>query len=299
MGSHGASLNGQRVKEFYIFGNGITFSISPVIHNTGFQHDNLPYKYSIRESPSIDGVADLINDESFGGASVTMPHKLQAHKFCHKQSDTAKAIGAINTLIVEGEGKDRTITGDNTDWSGLCNIVTKYCNRSKRTLNSGLVIGAGGASRAALYALHRAGVKKIYMVNRTYASAESVRDAFAKLFSIEVLPSLQDLPQYPDVIISTIPANLYTPDQFKNIFGPGGLCIDMSYKPRRTPLLAAAEARDGWETIKGVEVLLAQGFDQYRLWTGRDAPRQAIVDAVNAHEGAQAAAAKISIEGKL
>ncbi|KAL2865921.1 shikimate dehydrogenase family protein [Aspergillus lucknowensis] len=273
-------------KKFYIFGSGISFSISPTIHNTGFKHHNLPYTYEIHESENIDGAADIIADSCFGGASVTMPHKLQVHKYCDTQTETARTIGAINTLIVKNEGLKRKITGDNTDWSGLYAIIANYTAKSGHNPQVGLVIGAGGASRAALYAMYKAGVRHIYLVNRTLSVAEEVKTAFRSLFHITVVRGLADLPRYPEVIVGTIPADTTTEAQFASLFHGRGLCIDMSYKPRQTPLLTVAQRHTDWATVTGVEVLLAQGFDQYRLWTGKEPPRQEMVAAVWRETGA-------------
>ncbi|KAJ5363451.1 uncharacterized protein N7496_009164 [Penicillium cataractarum] len=271
-------------KNFHIFGSGISFSISPTIHNAGFTNYDLPYKYDIRESPNIDGVAGLISDKQFGGASVTMPHKLQVHKFCTDQTETARLIGAINTLVVKGDGDERQIIGDNTDWSGLHRIMADYATRTGQRSNIGLVIGAGGASRAALYAMHKAGIQSIYLVNRTVATAEKVRDDFKSVFDIIVVPNLEELPQNPDVIVGTVPAETTTEDRFSALFGARGLCIDMSYKPRQTPLLSVAQRNEGWFTVTGVEVLLAQAYDQFYLWTGLEPPREKMVEAVAEHE---------------
>ncbi|KAJ6139513.1 hypothetical protein N7471_005999 [Penicillium samsonianum] len=268
------------VKNFHIFGKGISFSVSPTIHNAGFQHYGLPFTYTIHESDGIDGAAALISSDCFGGASVTMPHKLQAHKFCSEQTETAQLIGAINTLIVSGNGSERTITGDNTDWSGLYSIVAAHSTKTQKQPSTGLVIGAGGASRAALYALHKAGVKRIYLVNRTLATAEKVKDDFKNVFDIKVVPSLQYLPEKPEVVIGTVPAETTTEDQFSSLFGDRGLCVDMSYKPRQTPLLTAAQQNQGWDTVTGVEVLLAQAFDQFLLWTGLEPPREIMAEAI-------------------
>ncbi|KAJ5912165.1 uncharacterized protein N7473_001468 [Penicillium subrubescens] len=271
-------------KNFHIFGKGISFSISPTIHNAGFTHYDLPYKYDIRESSNIDGVAGLILDEHFGGASVTMPHKLQVHKLCTDQTETARLIGAINTLVVKGNGDERRIIGDNTDWSGLHRIMLDYATRIGQRSNVGLVIGAGGASRAALYAMHKAGIQRIYLVNRTLATAEKVREDFKSVFEITVISSLEELVEHPDVIVGTVPAETTTEDQFSAIFGMRGLCIDMSYKPRQTPLLSVAHRHEGWYTVTGVEVLLAQAYDQFHLWTGCEPPKEKMIEAVAQHE---------------
>lgn len=271
-------------RNFHIFGSGISFSISPTIHNAGFKHYKLPFKYDIRESASIDEVAGLIRDDKFGGGSVTMPHKLEVHKFCAEQTDTARLIGAINTLIVREGIEGRAILGDNTDWSGLYSIITDYSQKAAQPPTSGLVIGAGGASRAALYAMYRAGIKSIFITNRTLARAEKIKEDFKQTFEVTVLSSLQDLPKMPDVIIGTIPADVTTEDQFSSIFGRSGLCIEMAYKPRQTPLLQVAQRRGGWQTVTGLEVLLAQAYDQFNLWTGLEPPREKMAEAVAENE---------------
>ncbi|KAJ0425640.1 hypothetical protein BJY00DRAFT_308373 [Aspergillus carlsbadensis] len=319
-------LTNPKPKHFYIFGRTLSSSISPTMHNTAFRHHALPYTYAIHESETMDDVAHLIRDNpSFGGASVTMPHKLQAYKFCDGLSETARVIGAVNTLVVRSESEDgdgdsgdgkgngekkRVITGDNTDWSGLYAILGRYFAAADTGTHTtptnttthapdgttGLVIGAGGASRAALYALYRAGVSTIYLINRTRATAEKVQADFHALFPIHIVSDLGDLPRPPDVVIGTVPAETTSEGQFASLFRADtsnrtmGLCIDMSYKPAKTPLLSAARGSHGWITVDGVEVLLAQGFEQYRLWTGRGAPKEKVIQAVAERmgEGARA-----------
>ncbi|KAJ5902622.1 hypothetical protein N7495_003150 [Penicillium taxi] len=292
MAQSDSSPSASTQKEFHIFGWGISFSISPIIHNAAFKHFHLPYTYDIRESSVIDGVEHLIKAENFGGASVTMPHKLEIHKFLQDQTESAKLIGAINTVIVKGSGKDRILVGENTDCSGLQSLIKSYVDKTQHQPKTGLVIGAGGASRAAVYALHKQGVEKIYLANRTLANAEQVKVGFRSLFEVEVLPleSLEKLPNLPDIIIGTVPANVTVEEQFSSIFSStGGLCIEMAYKPRQTPLLNMARKNEGWHTVTGLEVLLAQAFDQFHLWTGLEAPQKEMTEAVVAHETKQEA----------
>lgn len=291
-----SSGNQDPTKNFHIFGKGISFSISPTIHNAGFRHYDLPFNYTICESDSIDEVASLIADDRFGGASVTMPHKLQVQKYCNEQTSTAMLIGAVNTLILKTDGGKRTIIGDNTDWSGLYSIIVSHSKKTEWQPNSGLVIGAGGASRAALYSMYKAGIKRIYLVNRTLATAEKVREDFSETFKIKVVAKLEDLPEKPDIIIGTVPAESTTNDQFTSLFGHRGLCIDMSYKPRQTPLLMAAQRHQGWNTVTGVEVLLAQAFDQFVLWTGLEPPKDVMGRAIVAHDLEDAATNKGAVK---
>ncbi|KAJ5492398.1 Quinate/shikimate 5-dehydrogenase/glutamyl-tRNA reductase [Penicillium expansum] len=147
--------------------------------------------------------------------SVTVPYKLQVHKFCDEQIKTAQLIGAVNTLTVKGSDSEQKIIYDNTYWSGLYSIKFK--------------------------------------------------DDFKSAFEIKVVSGLQDLPEKPEVVIDTVPAETTTEDQFSSLFSDRGLCVNVSYKPRQTPLLTEAQQNQGWDTITGVEVLLAQAFDQFLL----------------------------------
>ncbi|KAI9929753.1 hypothetical protein ASPWEDRAFT_28400 [Aspergillus wentii DTO 134E9] len=268
------------MKAYHIFGQNISLSLSPTLHNAAFAHHGLPHHYDIQECASIDDVKYLIDNPSFGGASVTMPHKLSVDKFCSTVSDSAVRIGAINTLIVEERGNGRVITGDNTDWSGLYSIVDEMAPENAQV---GLVIGAGGAGRAAVYAMVKAGLKKIYICNRTVSKAEQIIADFADNASTSTVVALthpSDVPEPVDVIIGTIPGDVTTKAMFADLFkGKKGLCIEMSYKPRVTPLLAVARQAE-WTTADGLEVLLRQAFEQSRLWTGLEVPEKVMREAI-------------------
>jgi shikimate-5-dehydrogenase len=276
-------------RNYYIFGQGISFSMSPTIHLSGFQHFDLPFTYEIHQTQTVDELSHIISSPAFGGSSVTMPHKLAISKFCSSITEHARVIGAVNTLIPENDSAGR-IRGDNTDWSGLVEVIREKSNNLSKFPEVGLVIGAGGASRAALYAMYQSGLKTIYLFNRTKSRAEEIVRDFAPLFSITVLDRLDDVSNdrtvAPDVIIGTIPADRTTIDSFPKVLfdKPQGICIDMAYKPRRTPLLEVAMQRLGWITVTGVEVLLEQAFDQFKLWTGEDAPKDVMKAAVAARD---------------
>lgn len=269
-------------KHYHIFGQGISQSLSPAIHNAAFSHHGLSHRYDIRECDDIGEVQSLIKDASFGGASVTMPHKLFVSKFCTEQSDSALRIGAINTLVVQDDGNagGRTIRGENTDWSGLHSIITEKAPPSS---SIGLVFGAGGAGRAAVYAMIKANIDKIYICNRTLSKAQNIaRDLTDLCPAIYCISNPGDMPEPPDVIIGTIPAEATNETWFSHLLreSKGGLCVEMSYKPRVTPLLSVAWRYPGWSTADGLEVLLRQGFEQSRLWVGAAAPEERMRSAV-------------------
>ncbi|KAH8712045.1 hypothetical protein GQ44DRAFT_762923 [Phaeosphaeriaceae sp. PMI808] len=271
------------LKKFFIFGQGISFSMSPVIHGAVFKYHSLPHTYEILQTETVDELSQIISQPSFGGASVTMPHKLSIGKFCSSISSHAQRIGAINTLIpaLPRDGSSKaSIKGDNTDWSGLVSCLKANGTGFLEHATTGLVIGAGGASRAALYALFQLGVKNILLFNRTRSTAEKIAADYSSLFQISVLSNLAGLSegQRPDIIIGTIPADKTSMGYFPPfLFGrEKGICVDMAYKPRETPLLISAAMHAGWLTVTGVEVLLEQAYVQSNLWLGLPAPKDFI-----------------------
>ncbi|KAB8205778.1 hypothetical protein BDV34DRAFT_212882 [Aspergillus parasiticus] len=278
-------------QHYHIFGQGISQSLSPTIHNAAFAHYGLPHRYDIQECNGLQDVKPLIDDPAFGGSSVTMPHKLSAGEFCAHVADSATRLGAINTLIARsidaGDGiSKREIHGDNTDWSGLYSLIKEYASGEGKQV--GLVIGAGGAARAGVYAMAQAGVERIYVGNRTFAKAEQIARDFQDLCRVIPVQFPSALPEAPDVIIGTVPGEAMSQEAFKNLFGnEKGLCIEMAYKPRVTNLLAVARENPGWTTADGVEVLLRQGFEQFRLWTGLDAPEEVMRKAVEVATGSK------------
>ena len=291
-----------RPKKFFIFGQGISFSMSPVIHGAAFKHHGLPHTYEILQTQTVDELLPLIESPDFGGASVTMPHKLTIRQYCSSVSPHAKTIGAINTLVVvpPTQVSDQWgIKGDNTDWSGLVACLKSKGGDAIEDATTGLVIGAGGAARAALYALYQLGIKNILLVNRTRSKAEKIATDYSSTFEITVLPTLARLSemQRPDIIISTIPADKITTEYFPaSLFGKKiGVCVDMAYKPRETPLLKVAEEHKGWATVSGAEVLLEQAFDQSQLWLGLPAPREFMANELRRDDEKRAA----ELNGKL
>ncbi|KAJ1971868.1 3-dehydroquinate dehydratase (3-dehydroquinase) [Dimargaris xerosporica] len=267
-------------QHYYLFGTPIAHSLSPLLHNTGFTALGLPHHYGLVETDSSAAFAKMFQQPDFGGASITIPLKEKVICSLDELSPEAQAIGAVNTVFSSTDADGlRTLKGDNTDWKGIVGCLERaFCAqpcRPESTPNrslEGLVIGAGGTSRAALYALYRMGCTHIFLFNRTAGRAHALVESLKLPIPITVLTSL-DAPPAVTVIISTIPATdiaFALPDA---LFAgcPGGVALDMAYKPRRTPLLQAAE-RHGWGTVEGIEVLIEQGLHQFAIWTGLQAP---------------------------
>lgn len=259
--------------------------MSPTIHNTGFRHHGLECSYKITEVESVEECVPHISHANFGGASVTMPYKLEISRYCDSVTEEAKLMVAVNTLLVRyDESGQRIIEGANTDWAGILSCIhAKYPFTFKGPPTVGWVIGAGGAARAAVYALHMAGIEKIVISNRTRSKAEAIVRNFQDHFRVEVIDALAEMNKHPaDIVIGTIPADAVCDSDFDGVewHSGGGLCIDMPYKPRVTPLLWVAADAPKWKIANGVEVLLEQGYAQYHKWTGLDPPKALMRDAI-------------------
>jgi shikimate-5-dehydrogenase len=273
------------IKQFHIFGREISFSMSPAIHNTGFQHHQLDCNYSIIEIGSVQDCLLATAHEHYGGASVTMPYKLEVTKYCDIFTHERKLMAAANTLSVQkGANGQRTIKGDNTDWSGILNCIrAKYLIYTTRLPKMGWVIDADGAARAAIYVLHKSGVEKIFISNRTRSRGEAIASKFADQFHVEVVDDWEEMNSHPaDIVVGTIPVDTILDTHFGKVQrqSVGGLCIDMSYRPRVTPLLSIAARASNWEIANGIEVLLEQGYVQYQKWTGLKPPKKLVRNAV-------------------
>ena len=272
---------------FYLFGKPISTSRSPALHNALFQQTGLPHNYSIFETDRAEEVRDLIRSPHFGGASVTMPLKLDILPLLDELSEAAKVIGAVNTIIPSGSPNEKgsRLLGDNTDWMGMVfSLRSANLNTSPAgSRGSGAVIGSGGTTRAAIYALHALGYSPIYIVARNPARVKDLIDSFPTAYGIQLLNQADHvlaLATPPIVIISTIPADMPLDLGIKDTVvallqrpersSHHGVLLEMAYKPRHTPAMELAEDA-GWQTIPGLEVLSSQGWYQVRQDLGLEA----------------------------
>ena len=213
--------------------------------------------------------------------SVTLPHKRQILRYLDECDPLAADIEAVNTVVL----RHGRVYGYNTDYVGvLRSIENRVPLRSSRVL----LVGAGGAARAAAFALARAGAAVFICARRAAQSRELARAAGAE--SIE-RKSLRG--QFFDAVVNCTPVGL-RPGDGSPLSSSELNCrvvMDMIYRPRMTPLLQLA-ARKGFATISGVDMFLAQGTAQFEIWTGRRAPqvvmRKVLLSALKLEESRQA-----------
>lgn len=139
-------------KQFYLFGSPIKQSLSPKMHNAAFRELRLPYFYDLDERSDVGEYRAVIQSPAFGGASVTIPFKESITALLDSIDATAQAIGAVNTIVCRGKRR----IGYNTDWLGIFRPLDQLLSSSKRS-GLGVVVGSGGAARAACFALQQLG----------------------------------------------------------------------------------------------------------------------------------------------
>ncbi|MEP7198560.1 MAG: shikimate dehydrogenase, partial [Chloroflexota bacterium] len=222
---------------------------------------------------------DLIA-QGYRGLNVTIPYKQAVMPLLDELSDAARAIGAVNTIVVS----DGKLIGHNTDAMGFMRGLEASGDAEIRhsalgTQHSALVLGAGGAARAVVYALIQAGAR-VTIWNRT-------RDRAIQLAREFDARAIDDLPRDTtfDLIVNSTavgmtPHSDETPLPLRARGITARAVYDLVYNPRETMLLREARA-DGAQPIGGIEMLVQQGAEALHLWTGRDAP----VDAMRAAIG--------------
>ena len=249
-----------------VIGWPIEHSRSPLIHNYWIKQHNLGAEYRRKSVPPLqfpDFVKNL-RQHGYIGANVTVPHK-QAALAVSTPDDRAKAVGAANTLWCDGE----VLRSTNSDVEGFLANLDAATAGWDRGLESAVVLGAGGAARAVVYALITREVRRVYVVNRTPERAEELK----KQFGARVFPVGWDettgLLGGAGLLVNTTPLGMSgQPPLEINLRCPPSLVVtDIVYDPLVTPLLAAARER-GLRTADGLGMLLHQAVRGFELWFG-------------------------------
>jgi pentafunctional AROM polypeptide len=299
---HGLALIGEITpRKFCIFGSPVQQSRSPPMHNTLFRETGLPHSYSICDTTNIDDIRTFIHRPDFGGASITIPLKLDVIPLLDRLGPEVEAIGAMNTVvrevnIDEATGEEVTqLVGRNTDYLGMVLVLRRAGAQGGAGLQPALVIGGGGTSRAAIYALHEMQYAPIYLLGRNLEKMERLKGVFPESYDLRVITSseyVKSLEKIPAVAIGTIPADQPIDASIREtlcgIFDvatqqsrgqprgetPTGILppdkrilLEMAYHPPITALIQLAKDA-GWETVNGLEVLVGQGVSQFEYWTG-------------------------------
>ena len=256
------------IQRLAVIGDPVGHSLSPQIHMTWIDAEKRNASYESIRVPTGDTARALeeFARKEFRGLNVTLPHKQAVLQSVAQTSDAVDAIGAANTLSRMPDGHWRA---DNTDAPGLMTALNRI-GISSVNGKTVLVLGAGGAARAALYALDRGGADLI-VLNRTVEKASMVLDACCE--REQRYGPLSDINQYADstdFVINTTSVG-YSGEHFDLPDGKGRLFYEMSYgAPARSQLAHAIER--GWAGEDGLGMLVCQAAESYRIWFGGDLP---------------------------
>jgi 3-dehydroquinate dehydratase / shikimate dehydrogenase len=253
-----------RTSIYGVIGDPIAHSLSPVMHNAAFAARRvnailLPFR--VNDVRDFLAVAKSLR---MAGFAVTLPHKQEIIRHLAGCDPLAKRIGAVNTVVARGKGK---LYGYNTDYVGVLRALE---NRVRLAGSRVLLLGAGGAARAAAFALAEAGA-----IVCVWARRESRAKALARTAGGQSILRSQLKHEFFDAVINATPLGLH-PKDASPIHADELNCrvaMDMIYKPLLPPFLRVARSK-GIETVSGAEMFLAQGAAQWEIWMGQRAPME-------------------------
>lgn len=246
-----------------IMGRPVAHSLSPVMHNSAFSAMGLNNVYVAFEVEKIDQAMNGFRALGIKGVSVTVPHKQSVMGYIDSIDPVAEKIGAVNTLIIDGE----KIHGLNTDWIGANRALSEHIDLQGKTV---LLLGAGGSAKAIGFGLLEAGAT-LTLANRTVSKGASLAESLgcnciplaeAEKFQAAVLINATSVGMRPHDTQSPMAASALSNFQ---------VVMDIVYAPLQTKLLQDS-AKAGCTTINGLAMLLYQGVAQFEIWTGRQAP---------------------------
>tara|TARA_Y100000310_G_scaffold345709_1_gene468611 strand:+ start:14242 stop:15045 length:804 start_codon:yes stop_codon:yes gene_type:complete len=256
----------------YLIGNPAKHSLSPAIHNAGYKVLGLDFEYRIMETENLaEGITEF-KKLGVKGFNITMPFKTEVIQYLDEVDEIAKKIGAINT-VVNIDGK---LIGYNTDGLGALESLKKVTSLEGKRV---LLIGAGGAGKAIAVFLNEENVE-LTIANKPIESAQKLAELIgAKTIVIEEIDSLKEF----DILINATPVGMEPNTDATAIptelIHKELIVFDIVYEPMETKLLKEAK-KNGCTTINGLEMLLNQGYAGFKLFTGREAPKNEMREAV-------------------
>lgn len=264
----------RKTRIYGVIGYPIGHSLSPHLHNTAFQLRRMNAVYVPFPVRELKDFLRVARELDIAGFSVTIPHKQEIMGFLDECDAAALKIGAVNTVAVK-RGK---MVGYNTDYVGVMKALETWGSvRGKRVL----IVGGGGAARAATFACVDAGAEVLICARRKEKAARLAKEAQASIIDRRELAR-----EKFDVIVNATPVGMQgrqdgtadeSPLEARELNCE--LVFDLVYRPMRTKLLQMAE-RQGIATLSGVEMFIAQGAAQWEIWTGHRAPVETMRGAV-------------------
>ena len=252
-----------------VIGRPVRHSLSPLIHNAWLDAAAIDGVY-IALSPAPERLAALIEGLRGGtirGLNVTVPYKEQALALADEVSDRARAAGAANLLTFPEDGR---AVADNTDGIGLIGAFTAQASEFNPALAPTVVLGAGGAARGAVAGLLAAGAPEVRLVNRTRSRADAIADILGAAVRVFAWDEAEAAFDGAGALVNATTLGLegQPPLELELAGLPAEAAVmDMVYRPLRTGLLIAAQAR-GHPTVDGLEMLIRQAAPSFEAFFG-------------------------------
>jgi len=258
-------------KVYGVAGNPVSHSLSPAMLNAAFRRERVNSVYVPLQTGGMSDLLTIIREIPLSGLSVTMPFKQDILPHLQKTDPLSEKIGACNTVVRSQDGK---LYGFNTDVAAIVRPLEKRLQLRNAKV---LVLGAGGAARAAVFGLKDKGAE-VFILNRTIPTAQKLaREAKAKVAKREQLAKSTF-----DVIVNATPIGMRG-SKHQSVLAPNEinarLVFDLVYNPIDTPLIKAAREK-GLPVITGVEMFVHQGARQFEIWTGKPAPEEEMLRVV-------------------
>jgi shikimate dehydrogenase len=268
-----------------VFGNPVAHSLSPQMQNTALADSGLAMRYARFEinAEELPAALALLGQLDFVGINLTIPHKIAALDLMDDLDESARLIGAVNTIRVD-HGKLR---GFNTDGKGFSRAIREEFSVDLRDLRV-LLLGAGGAARAIALQCAKENCERLVIANRSFEKAQKLTDELRDFFAgPKVLGPVARLQAIPleeaairfqignvDLVVNTTPVGLNRGDASPipaRLLAPHLMIYDTIYSAERTPLLSAA-VEAGARGANGLSMLLHQGALAFEIWFQREAP---------------------------
>ena len=252
-----------------VIGWPVAHSRSPAIHRFWLRQFGIDGDY-VPVAVEPERIAAFLRDfprSGYIGGNVTVPHKEAAFVAAEELDAAARAIGAVNTLWING-GK---LVGENTDSLGFLANLDEGAQDWDKDPGAAVVLGAGGAARAVLYALIERGFAPIHVLNRTLERAEALAERFGRAIRPAGLENAERLLGEARILVNTTTLGMSGAGSINLDLGrlPGDAVVtDLVYVPLMTPLLSSAHAR-GLRTVDGLGMLLHQAAPGFEHWFGK------------------------------
>ncbi|MEM9468615.1 MAG: shikimate dehydrogenase [Pseudomonadota bacterium] len=251
-----------------VIGYPIRHSKSPIIHNYWFKKNNIQGSYEAIEiePQNLEKDIQTIIDQDFSGFNVTIPHKQLIIGLCDDIDETAKFIGAVNTVVI----RNRELFGFNTDSYGFIQNIKQSQTNFIFKDKTAFVLGAGGAARAVIYGLLQEGVSEVIITNRTREKAEALVALNPSKIRVVDWQEREKSLNISDLVINTTSLGMAGQpalDLDLTSLNSSVLVTDIVYAPLMTPLLKQAQER-GNSIVTGIGMLLHQARPAFEKWTG-------------------------------